>query len=88
MFGLNEDHRRATYRNVSNAQKGESSAKSEAALAVCGGRNIGVIGARRVDEVCGVGHFGDQSPKPRRSRPGRTAVFDFLTNGYLNCGIL
>ena len=29
MFGLNEDHRRATYRNVSDAQKGESSAKSK-----------------------------------------------------------
>ena len=30
-FGLNEDHRRAKYRNVSDAQKGESPAKSEAA---------------------------------------------------------
>jgi hypothetical protein len=50
MFGLNEEHRRATYRNVSDAQEGE-----ERSRAVCGRRDIDVIGARRVDEVCGAG---------------------------------
>ena len=39
--------------------------------------------------AAGVGHpsgFGDAEPV--LVRPGWTAVFDFLTNGCLNCGIL
>ena len=41
--------------------------------AVCGRRDIHVIGARRVDEVCGASHSGGrgQSPQPRRLQVDR-----------------